>query len=152
MRPVSLILSAVLAVSLLSCSEPRMTETFIRSGDARGCYTYSLDMSDTLSTYSLYFFTRIDGSRDRPGMVRGMALDISFRSPSGRRYSEKAVIPPGSFSEGGHFTMDCLVPYRTGFVPSEYGEWTMYVSVEGESVLDGFRGLGLRVIRQKATL
>ena len=51
-----MILLAAMAGMFLSCSEPLVTETFVRSSqrDADGCYRYCMDMSDSLSSYSLY--------------------------------------------------------------------------------------------------
>lgn len=149
MRPVSMILLAAMAGMFLSCSEPLVTETFVRSSqrDADGCYRYCVDMSDSLSSYSLYFFTRIDGPG--AGDRRDIRLHVDLVSPSGQRYAEETVIPSGSFRSNGRFTSDCYVPYRTGFVPAEYGDWMLSVTVDGEAAMEGFRGLGLRISRQK---
>ena len=100
-------------------------EDFVKA-DGSGRYEFAVDMSDSLCTYDLSFYTRLDG-RDAPS---GFPMKIYLTSPSGQTYVE-----------GVYF--DCSsgvkVPYRTGLVPVEHGVWRMSVS----AVAQGMCGLGL---------
>ena len=100
-------------------------EDFVKA-DGSGRYEFAVDMSDSLCTYDLSFYTRLDG-RDAPS---GFPIKIYLTSPSGQTYVESVYY---DCSKG------VRVPYRTGLVPVEYGEWTLSVSADPA----GMCGLGL---------
>lgn len=150
MRFFAVILQAVCLCSLLSCSEPRMTEMFVRpqQKDADGSYAFCLEMDDSLSVYSLDFYTRIDCPPEDFAALGDMQLDIRLYSPAGKEYSECVYLPVGTFSASRYFSKDYIVPYRSGFRPSEPGSWTMKVTVIREEAVKGLRGLGVRLSRK----
>ncbi len=136
-------------VFALSCSRPLATENFIRSSEAGagGVYAYSLDLSDSLTSYSLYFYTRIDSPGQDSRNLPDIGLEADLFSPSGKRYTGRIRIPGESACRSGYFAKDYYFLYRSGFVPSEAGEWLMSVRVEDRDSLHGFRGLGIRLVR-----
>ena len=126
-RPLSLI---ALAVLLSCCAQPSSYEPFVRS-DKSGEYSFTLDMSDTLAAYDLAFYTLIDRPLFQRDTLVSFPLNVVWRSPSGRYFSETVYYPADSLR----------VRYRSGVVPSEGGEWALQVSVTPEPA--GFRGLGV---------
>ncbi len=113
-----------------ACSQPRSREQFIRS-DGTGEYSFPLELADTLQAYDISFFTAIDGPLFRPDTLVSFPMQVVWRSPSGRYFSETVYYPADSLR----------VRYRSGVVPSEAGEWTLSVTVSPEP--EGFRGLGV---------
>lgn len=139
------LLMVVFALSF-SCKEPLVRESFVKACQREnGAYVFDMDLSDTLASYSLSFFTRIDCPESRFRELSDICLEVSLESPAGTTYSEIVYIPKTSFSDTEYFARDCVVPYRVGFRPSDYGIWKMSVSVGGGMDVQGFRGLGLRI-------
>ena len=125
------LLCLIIAAGLLcSCAQPSSYEHFIRS-DKSGEYSFTLDMSDTLAAYDLSFFSVIDSPLLHRDTLVSFPLNVVWRSPSGRYFSETVYYPADSVR----------VRYRSGVVPSEGGEWSLQVSITPEPV--GFRGLGV---------
>lgn len=135
--------SYLLTVSLmLSCSAPLTMEDF-RSMDDRdslGRFSYELDMSDSLAVYDISFYTRLDQSAKDFADGSDVCVDIEFVSPSGATFSEVVYIPHSSFSSRRKGTYDCLVEYRIGSVPVEWGVWKMNLTVPQTY---GMRGMGV---------
>lgn len=128
MRPLGLLVLCVLLAA--ACSQPRSREHFIRS-DGSGEYSFPLELSDTLQAYDISFFTALDRPLFEPDTLVSFPLQVVWRSPSGRYFSETVYYPADSLR----------VRYRSGVVPSEAGEWTLSVTVSPEP--EGFRGLGV---------
>lgn len=113
-----------------SCSQPLSKEQFIRS-DGSGEYSFSVELADTLAAYDISFFSAIDRPLFQPDTLRSFPLQVVWRSPSGRYFSETVYYPADSLK----------ARYRSGLVPSEGGEWTLSVTIRPEP--KGFRGLGV---------
>ena len=113
-----------------SCSQPRSREHFIRS-DGSGEYKFPIELSDTLQAYDISFYTSLDRPLFRPDTLVSFPLQVVWRSPSGRYFSETVYYPADSLR----------VRYRSGVVPSEAGEWTVSVTISPEP--PGLRGLGI---------
>ncbi len=128
MRLRGLLLLCVLLAA--ACSQPRAREQFIRS-DGSGEYSFPLELSDTLQAYDISFFSALDRPLFVPDTLVSFPLQVVWRSPSGRYFSETVYYPADSLR----------VRYRSGIVPSEAGEWTLSVTVSPEP--EGFRGLGV---------
>lgn len=133
--------SAVLAAALFAaCAPPPSSEVFLRS-DGTGEYSFPADLSDTLSTYDISFYTVID----RPALsgrdtLVSFPMHVVWRSPSGRFFSETVYYPADK----------SRVLYRKGLVPGEAGEWTVTVSMDPEP--QGMRGLGLEIDKNAMSL
>ena len=140
----------IIMVCILSaCSAPSSTESFVRCGDRTdGKYVFSADMSDSSEAYAMAFYTRIDCPPEDFAALGDMQLDIRLYSPAGKEYSECVYLPVGTFSASRYFSKDYIVPYRSGFRPSEPGRWTMKVTVIREEAVKGLRGLGVRLSRK----
>jgi len=115
----------LMLILLCSCSRPMSVEKFVRA-DGSGVYDFVMDMTDTLHAYDLSFYTRIEGKT----APTGFPMKIYLTSPSGQTYVESVY-----FNCSEH----AVVPYRTGLVPVEAGEWKMSVSADAQ----GLCGIGL---------
>lgn len=119
----------VLALLVLAgCSRPTAGEIFIPA--PRNAYEYTLDVQDTLASYDLAFYTRIEN----PAREVQLKFNIVWKDPSDSLYRETVYLRQGE--------EDAVVRnYRTGMHFPQEGEWTLYVTVTPE--VRGFRGLGL---------
>lgn len=123
----ALIAFAVLAVG---CREPQSREYFIRS-DRSGEYNFELSLTDSLSSYDVSFYTAIDKPLFRRDTLVSFPMQVVWRSPSGRYFSETVYYP----------VAEMRVLYRSGLVPSEYGTWSISVTLPEEP--PRLRGLGI---------
>lgn len=112
------------------CSQPSSREYFIRS-DGSGEYAFEMEMADSLASYDISFFTRIDRSPAAGAAGETFPIDIVWRSPSGRYYSESVI----------YLADSVRVRYRSGLRPPEYGLWGLTVTMPREP--EGIRGLGV---------
>lgn len=136
----------------VSCAEPSETEGFVRADEKGpdGCYSFIIDLSDSLALNSIWLYSVIDATReDFEGMPAEIPLEIALTSPSGKMYGEKVVIDKGGFIDKGMFSWQYKVLYRSGFRPVEYGEWKFDVFVSGENLFPGLRGIGVRHKKEK---
>lgn len=124
-------LPLLLLLSLaFSCSQPPSREMFIRS-DGSGEYVFPLQLPDTLAAYDISFYTVIDRPVFRADTIVSFPMQVVWRSPSGRYFSETVHYPADSVK----------VRYRSGVIPSEEGDWTLSVTLDPEP--GGLRGLGV---------
>lgn len=132
----------VALVMVAACSEPAQMEYFCSSDDrdSLGRFCYSLDMSDSLSTYDIAFYTRIDCSPKDFDALNDVRVDVELVSPAGLSYVETVYLPVASFSSRKRCTYDSIADYRTGLTPVEWGVWQMYLSLPE---IQGLRGMGV---------
>lgn len=143
MRHLPAILLCLLAF-LPSCTRPTVTDRFILREDCahEGIYSFEVDMSDSTACYDISLYTRLDGNHQRPDAPEGIRLKIVWTSPSGGDYSENVYFSfADSSREDGFFSLQCLLPYRSGLVPFERGLWTLTLR-QLEEVRD-LRGWGV---------
>ena len=134
---------------LVACSRPDCIETFVKASDApAGVYSFEADFTDTLATWDLSLYTRIDGPARRLRDVHALPLKVEWTAPSGERFSEMVEIPL-TRPAGSRFCLESQVPYRTGVVPVEAGVWT--IDLIPQAPPDGFRGMGLITERRDGT-
>lgn len=133
MRTRGLLLALLLLA--VSCTQPRSHEYFLKS-DGSGEYSFTLEMTDTLQGYDISFFTSIDRPLLRPDTLNCFPLQVVWRAPSGRYFTETVYYPADSVR----------VRYRSALVPAEAGLWTLSVGVAPEP--RGFRGLGVICARR----
>lgn len=112
------------------CSNPSVREDFILESNAsKGVYPFRIDMSDSLSSYTVSFYTKADVSK--PAHI---PLEVKWKSPSGKVYAENVYMPVGK-DKGDRFV------YRSGIVPPEAGEWRLFLNpADSAGVL---RGMGV---------
>lgn len=118
------------ALLLAACGEPPAREQFIRS-DGSGEYSFNIEMTDTVSGYNISFYTAIDHPLMQRDTVASFPLQVVWRSPSGRYFSETVYYPADSLR----------ARYRSGVVPNETGTWELGVTIAPEP--PGLRGLGV---------
>ena len=139
-----LVLAVVAAAT--SCTRPESTEQFvgIDSRENNGLYRFTIDMSDSLATYDLTFYSRIDEGRPRMASAADFPLYITLTAPSGQRFSETVFFGIHDNAKGSSFySSQYRKPYRSGLVPVEQGVWEMTVQVNYGRDVPGMRGLGL---------
>lgn len=129
MRKLLLILPALL---LLSCSQPSSTETFLRGN---GPYVFTVDMSESLATYDVDLFTRID-AMEFPAQLR---LDITWKDPLDSLFTETVYLPVSRGSS--FFSQESYAPYRADVAPAVPGLWSVTVAVPNPP--EGLNGMGL---------
>lgn len=139
------IVAALFAV-LCGCGRPTSSEQFVKLGakDADGLYHYKVDLSDSLCTYDVLFYSRIDCNNVKLAGVRDFPMTVTWISPDDRKYSEKVYFKVRKDSEDEDFySNQYMIPYRTGLVPVQWGEWKITVRIDSDRYIPGFRGLGL---------
>lgn len=130
-RALLTVAAAALVLSLCRCSRPTETEVFIKAADAvGGVYSFDLPLEDSLSTYDVSFYTRVDAPAGRRS-GGSLELNVLWVSPSGERAGETVHMD----------TAKLLETYRTGVSPLEPGVWTLKVKVKDPP--EGLRGLGV---------
>lgn len=123
--------AAASALLLCACAPVSGYENFIKSKNAKGgLYSFVIPFSDSLSTYSVSFFTRVD-SPGRENLKEALRLDVTWTSPSGDTAAETVYMDASREVE----------TYRSGISPRETGDWKVDVRVP--DVPQGFRGLGI---------
>lgn len=126
MRSNVLILLSV-AVLLQSCGGYPGDSEFIKAADApEGVYSFRADLSDSLATYDISFYSRIK---------EPLMLDVKWVSPAAVPSLRDSVwIAP----EG---RKPVLALYRSGVCPEEKGVWT--IEVRPSNLPSGFCGIGI---------
>ena len=137
---------AVVSAAAVSCARPESSEQFV-SVDGRetnGLYRFELDMSDSLSTYDVSFYSRIDANKLKLSKRKDFPLMVTWIAPSGQRFRETVYFGVFDESRGSDFfSSQFRKPYRTGLAPVEHGVWELNVLVNSGVDVPGFRGLGV---------
>lgn len=137
---------AAIAAAGVSCSRPVSYEKFVSVEDreANGLYSFSIDLSDSLCTYDVSFYSRIDAIRFKEMHSRDFSLMVTWTAPSGQRYRETVYFGPFDDSTGSDsYSRQYVKPYRRSLVPVEFGTWDIEVLVNSGAEVPGFRGLGI---------
>ncbi len=124
-RAFILCVGVLLLFGAAACTRPVSTEQFVFD-DGSGQFDFELDMSDSLCTYDLSFYTRLESRLSPPGFP----IRVYLTSPSGVGYSETLFYDASA---------SLVVPYREALEPVEYGLWQLSVRARAE----GLRGMGL---------
>lgn len=132
MRTVDVMHIFVAAVAMLllvaACTRPDSFEKFVRVDQApAGLFSFPVDLSDSLSTYDISFYTADYPGRD----TTGLELQVVWVGPSGQSASETVYMDVGKGRE----------LYRSGVSMAEPGEWRLDLRVR--DVPEGFRGIGI---------
>ena len=160
---------AVTLLLLLSACRPASYEQFVRADQAPGgVYEFRLDMGDSLATYDLSLYTRVDAGllkADEP--ARSLGLEICW-SPAGAEtapapvmsdlssvMSDLASVMPdfdrASLPDSISLRETVYLPYggkagsthlyRSGIRPSPAGEWRLVIRPTDPP--EGLRGIGI---------
>ena len=130
-------LALLLALMLSSCAQPASREYFQRSAGT-GEYSFDFEMPDSLAAYDISFYAAIDRPLFKKDTLASFPLQVVWRSPSGRFFSETVYYPAS----------EACALYRSSVVPSEPGGWNISVTVNPEP--EGLRGLGLICAKKAA--
>ena len=128
--PRRIVLAIACVLLLASCGQPQSREYFLRA-NAEGEYSFDIDLADSLSSYDISFYTAIDRPLFRRDTTVSFPLQVVWRSPSGRYFSETVYYPAAEHR----------VLYRSGVVPTELGPWNISVTLPSQP--RRLRGLGL---------
>lgn len=127
-------------VSAISCTRPRSYEKFVTiSRSQGGLYEFCLDLSDSLASYDIYFYTRALGSG--PDTLC-LPLMVAWQAPDSTVFEEAVYMRPGG-SKG-----NCEL-YRSAVVMNPPGEWKL--SIRPVEVPKGFCGMGVICKRNDGT-
>lgn len=119
-----IVLLLIVAVSVLCCARPASEEYFVKASEVSGgVYSFSLDLSDSLSVYDIYFFS--------PSICQGMEVKVLWTGPDGDFFSETAYMAGSS---------ECEL-YRKDVSMNVPGTWKLDIRLSGEP--EDFRGLGI---------
>lgn len=137
-----IIFAAAMALALASCSMSIVSEDFRSRSerDTSGRYCFELDMSDSLASYDISFYTRIDCGAKLFAALPDIPVNVELVSPSGYSFTESVFLAKSSFDIGRPGSFDILTDYRVGCVPLEYGCWKMFLALPD---IRGLRGLGV---------
>lgn len=145
---------AVFAVLLMAaCHQPATSEVFI---PAPGPYVFTLDLSDSLASYDVAIFTRID-SQELPAGMGQLPLTAVWTAPDysmpedvfGNQYftyTEEFYLPLDA-ARRSFYSRQVWHKYRKGVRPGIYGDWQLMLSIPDTVQIHGFRGLGVELIR-----
>ena len=144
--------AAILLVA--SCSQPATSEEFI---PAPGPYVFTLDLSDSLASYDVAIFTRIDSREEAMAETSQLPVTAVWTAPDhsmpenifGNQYftyTEKFYLPLEA-SRSSFFSRQVWHKYRKGLRPGIYGDWQLTLSIPDTVQIRGFRGLGVELIR-----
>lgn len=128
------LVAACLLFFSAACTKPSTYEAFVTAENANaGMFNFYLDLSDSLSTFDVYLYTRVD-RRQSSREFDPMEVKIWWVAPSGSVYDETVWMRTGD-----HRGVKQL--YRKGIVPSEAGEWNL--CLKPVDAPDSFRGIGV---------
>lgn len=137
-RALQTVLVCVCAVLFASgCVKPSSYEAFVRSSDRGddGLYRFTLDLSDTMATYDLSIYSRIDCMSPQMSDFEDISMSAWWTSPGGETFREDFFFPVQDSTSSDFYSTPYLFPFREDFKPVEAGEWKLAFDVaEGEGI------------------
>lgn len=151
MRPVCRYILLVLftVIGIVSCKRPQSDENFVLSSKAAdmGGYIFDVDMTDSLCTYDMSFYARIDYPRNKETSLHDYPMYVVWTSPSGNKQALTVYMDLTGATNPTYYSKQIVIPFMADADPVEYGMWQLKVSAN-EALSDmGLRGLGLIVKR-----
>lgn len=145
----NLFLTVALMVVAAACSRPSSYEPFVVREDAEygDTYNFSLDLSDSTTSYSLSFYTRL--ARPAFGDFRSdsVSLDLRWISPSDSVFlSDTTFIRVGQAVDSSYYSKDYVVGYKEVLNLPESGVWRLKAKVMNDS--EAIRGIGVIFTRK----
>jgi len=130
-----------------SCVRPTSEELYQSSDkrDAGGAYSFSFDMSDTLS-YDVTMYTIMDCSDYRFSKFKGMQIRLEWHSPMDSLIERQVWLDGGNVIERSFYSKRFSLPLAQGVTPYVPGMWTLRVTPPPKAVSHyRMSGLGVRV-------
>ncbi|MCQ2145889.1 MAG: hypothetical protein MJZ16_00055 [Bacteroidales bacterium] len=134
---------------MASCRRPQSDESFVLSSKAAemGGYIFDVDMADSLCTYDMSFYARVDHPRNKETELQDYPMYLVWTSPSGTMRALTVYMDMTAATSPTYFSKQIVIPFMEDVVPEEFGMWQLKVSAN-EVLSDlGLRGLGLVVKR-----
>lgn len=140
---IALTASLLCLAGLCSCTDSDQKQEFLKINhrDSLGRYVFAIDFTDSLVTYDVDFYTRLDTKRSVFRLMDDIQVDVLWISPDGKEYAERVYIPKLSYVGGTAFSKEYLSPYRRNLSPVKPGVWTLCLEVPP---IIGLRGMGVR--------
>lgn len=137
------LLISILALAAVCCSKPPSREFFVLREDAEygDTYPFLLDLSDSSSTYSLDFFTRLERPAFGDFPEDRIILDIRWFSPSDSILVDTAYVDVSRPVGSAYYTKDFISCYKDRLDLPGSGEWRLKAKVVNDSEV--IRGLGV---------
>lgn len=131
-----------------TCAEPYSQEDYVktRNRDQAGRYEFTIDMSDSLKHYDVDLIVVMDCGKKRFSSFENASVNMLWSSPSGKLFNETVWLSRKDLSSQTPFSKLFEVRYRAGLVPTEYGDWKLYIALK-EDVLETYKvpGIGIRL-------
>lgn len=130
-------------LAVVSCSRPPSYETFVLKEDADygDTYSFNLDFFDSLSTFDLSLYTRMERQAFEAFPADSLDLRVNWISPSDSILTEDILLDLGDPVDSSYFHKDYICSLSERVVPFESGTWRLRIMVRNNS--DGLRGLGV---------
>lgn len=139
-RVLRLIAALALSAAAAACSRPVSYEKFITVASSEGgLYEFDLDLSDTLATYDIWFYTRTQGHE--PDTLC-LPILVAWQAPDSTIFEEQVFMRPCD-SRGAKEL------YRSGVAMDTPGNWKL--SLRPVEVPMGFCGMGVICYRNDGT-
>lgn len=145
---------AVIALVLfltVSCARPSSYETFILKEKAQygDTYSFNLDFHDSLSTYNLDLYTRMERKAFGRFSADSLDLRVNWVSPEDSILTEDLVLRLGAATDSSYFSKDYILPLKEGFAVPAHGSpgiWRLRVLIKNNP--EDIRGLGVVFSRE----
>lgn len=141
--------AVILAASLWGCSRPVSIAPYIsrEKSEYGDTYSFNLDLSDTLTTYSISFYTRVERRPFKPYAADSLDLGVRWIAPSDSSFLDNLVLNLDEPIASAYSSKDYRFAYKDAFVPSELGEWRLRVQVRSNP--ECLSGLGIIIERKE---
>lgn len=136
---------------LFACTEPASSSQFVKTvaRDAYGRYVFGIDMSDSLSVYNLDMVASFSCVDRTFSAFKSLPLTLLWESPAGQTYEGNMSLTRASMCDSSYYEKSFEAPVGERLVPSQYGEWKLYVKTPEDSLKRyGLTGIGLIVRKE----
>lgn len=146
-RYLVIVMAAVSAA--VACSRPESMEKFILASEAQkvGGYIFDVDMADSLCTYDMDIYTRLDIRRSEVEELQDFPLTLTWTDPDGEHFPVTVYMDVTKMTDQSFFSKYLIMPFMENVSPKKHGVWQLKVSVPDVVSEMGMRGFGLIVKR-----
>lgn len=132
-----------MALALICCSRPSSREYFVMREDAEygDTYSFNIDLTDSLLTYKLDFFTRLEMVPFQEMPHEDIVLDLRWFSSLGEILTDTLVVSLAGPAGDSYFSRDIITPYDNELIMGVPDEWRLNAKVVNDS--EEIRGLGI---------
>lgn len=131
-------------MAVASCRKPSAMEFFVLNEDRGedGLYRYEMDFSDSLATYDVYIYSRIDELGSTLLEREDIPMAAYWTAPDGEVYKDTFYFPVRE-AKRGFFSSEYKMLYREGITPIQRGKWSLHIDVAQGEQMPTLRGLGI---------